>query len=239
MYVLLKKEISDFFSSLTGYLVIIVFLLGTGGLMWLLPGEYNILAAGYANIDPLFIMAPIIFLFLVPAITMRMLSDEKKSGTIEMLLTSPLTDLQIILAKYFAALSLVLFSLLPTGIYFFSVYWLGAEVGNIDTGGTLGSYIGLFFLAAIYTAIGILSSSVTDNQLVAFIIGVLLSLLMLVGFEILAQFKQLEFLSNLGIYKHYQSMSRGVIDTRDLVYFVSIVALFLLFSKTMLESRKW
>jgi len=243
MYTLLKKEIRNFFSTITGYIVIIIFLIVNSLFMWVFPGSYNIFDGGYATLDTLFTIAPWVFLFLVPAVTMRMFSDEKKSGTIELLLTRPLSDFQIIFAKYLAALVLVLFSLIPTLIYFYSVYHLGNPVGNIDIGGTWGSYIGLFFLAAIYIAIGILSSSITDNQIIAFIFGMLLCFLIYIGFDFaseLAVFKSIDgFILNIGINEHYKSMSRGVIDSRDIIYFISVIAFFLLITKTILQSRRW
>ena len=243
MYTLFKKEISGFFSSLTGYIVIIVFLIINGLFMWIFPGSNNVLDSGYASLDSLFSIAPWVFLFLAPAVTMRMFSDEKKTGTIELLLTRPLSDFQIIFAKYLAALSLVLFSILPTLIYFYSVYQLGNPIGNIDTGGTWGSYTGLFFLAAIYVAIGILSSSFTDNQIIAFIIGMLLCFIVYIGFDYISELGALKsidgFIINLGINEHYKSMSRGVIDSRDMIYFVSVIAFFLLITKIILQSRKW
>ena len=243
MYTLFKKEISGFFSTLTGYIVIVVFLLVNSLFMWIFPGNNNVLDGGYATLDPLFTLAPWVFLFLAPAVTMRMFADEKRTGTIELLLTRPLSDFQIILAKYLAALILVLFALLPTLIYFYSVYQLGNPVGNIDTGGTWGSYIGLFFLAAIYVSIGVLSSSITDNQIVAFIIGMLLCFIVYLGFDFLSEltiFNSVDsFIVNLGINEHYKSMSRGVLDSRDIIYFVSVIAFFLLITKTILQSRKW
>lgn len=243
MYTLFKKEISSFFSSLTGYIVIIVFLIINGLFIWIFPGVNNVLEIGYASLDGLFTIAPWVFLFLAPAVTMRMFSDEKKTGTIELLLTRPLSDFQILFAKFLAALSLVLFSLLPTLIYFYSVYKLGNPVGNIDTGGTWGSYIGLFFLAAIYVSIGVLSSSITDNQIVAFITGMLICFTMYIGFDYLSELGALKsvngFVINLGINEHYKSMSRGVIDSRDMIYFISAIAFFLLLTKTKLQSRKW
>src|ERR1041385_7483383 len=163
MYSLFVKEIRSFLSSLIGYIVIIVFLLAISLFMWIIKGNTNVLDSGYANIDTLFTVAPWVFLFLIPAITMRSFADEKKSGTIELLLTRPLTDLQIILAKYFAGFILVLISLLPTLIYYYSVWKLGIPQGNIDSGGTWGSYIGLLFLGSSFVAIGIFASSLTDN----------------------------------------------------------------------------
>jgi len=243
MFHLLKKEISSFFSSLTGYVVIVVFLLITGLFLWVFPGEFNILDSGYASLDPLFIIAPWVFLFLVPAVSMRLFADEKKTGTIEFLFTQPLTEMQIVLAKYFAGLVLVLFSLIPTLIYLFSVYQLGNPVGNVDVAAVAGSYIGLFFLAAIYVSIGVFSSSLTDNQIVAFLLAMFFSFFIYIGFELISSLSFFNSVSdiilNLGINEHYKSISRGVLDLRDIVYFVSVIAVFLYLTKTVLESRKW
>ncbi|MDA3781241.1 MAG: gliding motility-associated ABC transporter permease subunit GldF [Bacteroidales bacterium] len=243
MWPLLKKEINGFFSSLTGYIVIIVFLLTNSLFMWVFPGNLNVFDSGYANIETLFIIAPWVFLFLVAAITMSMFADEKQSGTIELLFTRPISDFQIIIAKYLASVILVLLSILPTLVYFYSVYILGNPVGNIDIGGTWGSFIGLFFLAAIYTSIGLFSSSLTSNQIVAFIIAVVISFFMFMGFDTISSFKIFSsintFVLSLGINEHYNSMSRGVIDSRDMIYFLSVISLFLLFTKTVLQSRKW
>jgi len=243
MYTLLKKEMSSFFSSITGYVVIIVFLLINSMFIWIFPGSNNVLDSGYASLDALFVISPWIFLFLVPAITMRMFTDEKKSGTIETLFTRPITDLKIVSAKSLAAFILVLFSLLPTLIYFFSVYKLGNPVGSIDIGGTWGSYIGLFFLAAIYISIGIFASSITDNQIVAFIIGMFLCFILFMGFDYLSElavFSKIDnSIINLGINEHYKSLSRGVVDSRDILYFISVAVIFTLLTKLVLQSRKW
>lgn len=243
MYTLIKGEIGTFFNSLIGYIVVIVFLLINGLFMWVLPLDFNVLEFGYANIDPLFMMAPFVFLFLIPAITMRSFADEKRSGTIELLLTRPLTDLQIILAKYFAGLFLVVISLLPTLIYFITVYQLGLPKGNMDIGGTWGSFIGLVFLGASFVAVGLFVSSLTDNQIIAFILGAFLCAFFYIGFELiysLSLFGSIDlFIKNLGINAHYSSMSRGVIDTRDILYFISFISIFILLTKISLESRKW
>ncbi len=242
MIALLKKEINEFFSTIIGYIVVIVFLLATGLFLWVFPGQHNVFDSGYATLDSLFTIAPWIFLFLVPAVTMRMLSDEKKQGTMELLLTRPITDLQIVLAKYLAALVLLIIALLPTLIYYFSVYQLGNPEGNIDSAGTIGSYIGLFFLVAIYAAIGIFTSSITSNQIIAFIIAMLLSFIFFMGFDFLSSmwiFSQIDAtVSELGINAHYKSMSRGVIDTRDIIYFLSVIILFIYLTKTIVQSRK-
>lgn len=243
MFTLLKKEISSFLSSLIGYITITVFLLVIGLFMWVLETDSNVLENGYSNIDPLFVLAPWVFLFLIPAITMRSFADEKKAGTIELLLTRPLTDLQIILAKYFAGFILVLFSLLPTLFYYYSVHQLGNPAGNIDTGGMWGSYIGLLFLGSAFVSIGIFASAITDNQVVSFILAVFLCFFLFTGFDFIASFSLFGKIDNiilaLGINSHYVSMSRGVVDTRDVIYFISLIAIFLLSTRTVLESRKW
>ncbi len=243
MYALLQKEISSFFSSVNGYLVISVFLVTTGLFLWVIPGEFNILYGGYSTLEPLFYLAPWIYLFLIPAVTMRLFADEKKSGTLELLLVRPLTTYQIIWAKYLSAVIVISLSLLPTFLYFFSVYQLGNPVGNIDTGGTWGSYIGLFLLAAVYAAIGIFASSVTDNQVIAFILAIFLSFFFYTGFESIASIPALNHIQNtiiyLGIDEHYSSISRGVIDSRDIVYFGSVIAFFIVITKTVIDKRKW
>jgi len=243
MLTLLKKEVRGFLSSLIGYIVIAVFLLINGLFLWVFASDFNILDFGFASLDGLFMMAPFVFLFLIPAITMRSFADEHRSGTIEFLLTKPLTDLQIILAKYFAGLALVVFSVLPTLIYFYSVYQLGLPKGNIDTGGMWGSYIGLLFLGAAFVAIGLFASSISGNTIVSFIVAVFMSLFVYVGFDFIHSldlFGSVDlFIKSLGINAHYHSMSRGVIDTRDVVYFVSLIAFFVLLTKLSIESRKW
>ncbi|MQY79591.1 MAG: gliding motility-associated ABC transporter permease subunit GldF [Bacteroidetes bacterium] len=243
MFALLRKEINSFFSTIVGYIVIMVFLTANSLFLWIFPGELNVLESGYATIDTLFIIAPWVFLFLVPAVTMRMFSEERKTGTIELLLTRPLSDLQIISAKFLAGLILVLFSLLPCLVYFISVYLLGNPVGNIDTGGTWGSFIGLFFLAGIYVSIGIFASSMTDNQIIAFILSLILCFSFFIGFESLSSipiFQSIDHvIMNLGINEHYKSMSRGVIDSRDMVYFAVVVVSFLVFTKMSMQSRRW
>jgi len=243
MFVLTRKEISSFFSSVTGYLVVIVFLIINGLFIWVFPGEFNIFDSGYAQLDSLFILAPWIFLFLIPAVTMRLFSDERKSGTLELLLTRPIDDFTIVASKYFAGLVIVIMSLIPTLFYFLTIYLNASPVGNIDTGGIWGSYLGLFFLASIYVAIGVFSSALSDNQIVSFIISLLICFVFYFGFDALAG---LSFFSGidsviikLGINEHYRSISRGVVDFRDVVYFISIVFFFLFLTHHVLLSRKW
>ena len=186
MWTLFKKEISGFFSSLTGYVVIVVFLLLNSLFMWIIPGQFNVIGNGYSTLDSMFALAPWIFLFLVPAITMRMISEEKRAGTLELLYTRPVSELQIVLSKFLASWALVLLSLIPTLVFFWSVSRMGSTTGNIDTGGTWGSYIGLLFLGGIYAAIGLFTSSLTGNQIVAFIAAVFGSFLMYQGFDFLS-----------------------------------------------------
>ncbi len=244
MVALLKKEINSFFSSLIGYIVIIVFLLTLGLIMWIFPGaDFNIIESGYSNIDPLFIVAPWVFLFLIPAVTMKMFAEEQKSGTIEILLTQPLTDLQIVLAKYFSAVLLVIIALVPTLVYYITVYMLANPAGNIDTAGIIGSYIGLIFLCSGFASIGVFASALSNNQIVSFILAVILSFFFYSGFEFLGSIITQPTISNLlaqlGISSHYGSMSRGVIDSRDVIYFISLTLFFVFFTRFILEKRKW
>ncbi len=231
MLSIFKKELRSFFSNATGYIVIGIFLLLTGLFLWVIPGQFNVLDAGYANLDGLFYLAPWLFLFLVPAVCMRFFAEEKQTGTWELIQTKPLSAWQIILGKYFAGLLLVVLALLPTIIYYISVSYLAQPVGNVDAGQFWGSFIGLIFLAVAYTSIGIFSSSITRNQIVAFIIALVISFFMFYGFDLLSSFfsggAEIHFLENLGIHSHYKSMSRGVIDSRDLVYFLVVCGLFL------------
>lgn len=243
MLSLLRKEIQAFLGSLIGYIVIIVFLTIIGLIMWVFPGDMNILNNEYASLGPLFTIAPWVFMFLIPAVTMRLFADENKSGTIELLLTKPLTDLQIISAKYLAGFLLVLFSLLPTLVYFLTIYQLGAPVGNLDIGGMWGSYLGLLFLASGFVAIGLFASALTDNQVIAFIIAVFISFFVYIGFDFissLALFGSVDLLIlKLGINEHYSSMSRGVIDSRDAIYFLSLIAFFFMLTKLKISARNW
>ncbi|HEY4323141.1 MAG TPA: gliding motility-associated ABC transporter substrate-binding protein GldG [Mucilaginibacter sp.] len=227
MFSILKKEIISYLSSLVAYVTIGVFLLVSGLFLWIFP-ESSVLNYGYAGLDSFFSTAPFLFMFLIPAITMRSLAEERKEGTFELLLTRPLTDWQIVLGKYFACLVIVFFALVPTLVYYYSVYQLGAPKGNIDTGAVIGSYIGLFLLGAGFCAIGLFSSSISKNQIIAFTIAVFLCFFFYSGFDSLSQLLSLQNLSleNLGITEHYQSVSRGVLDTRDLVYFVTLTGVF-------------
>jgi len=242
MYSLFIKEITSFFNSLTGYIVIIIFLLLNSLFMWVFEGGMNLLDSGYATLDTLFILAPWVFLMLIPAITMRSFADEKRNGTLDLLRVRPLTEMQIILAKYFAAMVLIILALLPTLVYYFSVVALGNPVGNIDTGGTWGSYIGLIFLAAAYAAIGIFCSSLTDNLIIAFLLAAFLCLTAGYGFEqvgtLFSASNSGSVILSFGIIGHYSSMSRGVIDTRDVIYFMALIAVFILMTHFRLKTEK-
>ncbi len=243
MIALLKKEIFSFFNSLTVYIVVIVFLLANGLFLWVFPGDYNVLEFGYANLNGLFAIAPFVFLFLIPAVSMRLFSEENRSGTIEVLLTKPLSDIQIILAKYFAGFSLVILSLIPTLVYYYSVYQLGFPKGNLDVGAFWGSFLGLLFLGAAFTAIGLFASSLSNNQIVAFILAIFICAFFYLGFDLLASLGfsgAVEiFFKSLGIESHYASISRGVVDSRDVIYFLSLIAFFLMLTKFKMEARKW
>lgn len=242
MISIFKKELAGFFSSLIAYIAISAFLLVMGLFVWVFP-DTSVLDFGFASLDGFFSVAPWIFIFLIPAITMRSFSEENKSGTIELLLTKPITDMEIILAKYFAGLCIALLAIFPTVFYYFSVYQLGATKGNIDSGAVIGSYIGLLFLSGSLVSIGLFASAISDNQIVAFIIGVFISFLCFAGFDsfskldLFGRFDQL--VAELGINEHYLSMSRGVLDSRDAVYFIGFIAVFLFSTKIVLESRKW
>lgn len=199
--------------------------------LWVIPGNWNIPVSGYASLDGLFELAPWLFLFLVPAITMGLFADEFQHGTSELLFTRPLSRWQIVGAKFFSAFALVSIAIVLTGLYYFSLYRMAVPVGNLDHGAILGSYIALFFLGAAYAAIGIYASSLQKNQVVGFIVALTLSFLLYSGFDLLAQVPFLKslapFLSYLGIESHYYNFSKGLVDTSDLVYFVSVVFLFL------------
>lgn len=243
MWTLYKKELSGFFSSLTGYLTIAVFLVLTGLMLWVLKSDFNIMDYGYANLDGLFLIGPFLYLFLIPAITMRSLAEERRSGTIEMLMTRPLSDWTIVWAKFLASWTLVFISLLPTLVAYFSVVALGDPVGNIDTGSVVGSYIGLLLLGGAFVAIGMLCSALSSNQIVSFILAAVVSAAAYLGFESLHNMGFLGsvdlFVKRLGMMDHYDSISRGVIDTRDVLYFFSVIALFLMATRMVLQSRKW
>ncbi len=234
MLTIIKREINSFFSSTIGYLVIAVFLVINGLFLWVFSGNFNILDSGFADLSPYFELAPWVLLFLIPAVCMRSFSDEMKMGTLELLLTKPISLKQIVLGKYFGAVILIVIALIPTILYVFAISELGNPPGNWDVGSTIGSYIGLLFLVFAYTSIGIFSSTLSQNQIVAFIIAVFLCFALYYGFE---GFTSSTFdISNLGMKAHFDSVARGVLDTRDLIYFLSVTVFFI--ALTILKLKK-
>jgi len=234
------REIKSFFGSPIGYLVIAIFLIINGLFLWVFEGDYNILNTGFADLTPFFTLSPWILIFLIPAVTMRSFSDEKKQGTLELLLTKPLSIWQIVNGKFIGALLLIIMAIIPTFIYVAVISNLGMPEGNLDMGSTIGSYFGLLFLIAAYTAIGIFTSTLSDNQIVAFIIAVFLCFFFYFGFEDLAAVvpNVSSIIASLGMQDHFKSMSRGVLDTRDILYFTSITVVFLSFTVYNLKSFK-
>ncbi|MFT5103907.1 MAG: ABC-2 type transport system permease protein [Candidatus Latescibacterota bacterium] len=238
MIPIIKREISSFFSNIMGYLVIGIFLLINGLFLWVFKGGYNIFDAGFADLTPLFELAPWILLFLIPAVTMRAFSEEIKMGTFELLVTKPVSLPNIVLGKYFGAVILVCLAILPTLLYILTISNLGNPEGNWDVGSTLGSYLGLFFLVLGYTAIGIFTSTLSQNQIVAFIIAVLCCFLLYYGFDSLGSIFNIELnIASFGMKTHFDSMGRGVLDTRDIIYFLSIVVFFIALTIRKLQKR--
>ena len=240
MKALLSKELNAFFSSPIAYLTIAVYLLLNGLYLWVLDSDFNILHAGFADLNAYFYLAPWIFVFLIPAITMKSFSEELSSGTMEILRTKPLTTWQIVLGKYVSILLLLILVLIPTLIYVYSVYQLGSPIGNIEIGTTIGSYVGLLFLASAFSAIGLFTSTFSKNQIVSFICGVIISFVFYYGFETIGTYALFgEFdgpIKSLGMYDHFTSLGRGVLDTRDLIYFLSVTVLFLSLTKFRIDS---
>ncbi|NTE00550.1 gliding motility-associated ABC transporter permease subunit GldF [Agrobacterium tumefaciens] len=241
MYAVFKRELFSFLSSMVAYITIGVFLLVSGLLLWFFP-DTSILEYGYAEMDGFFSLVPYLFMFLIPAITMRSFAEERREGTYELLITKPITLWQIIFAKFLASLVLVFFALIPTLVYYYSISKLGFPEGNIDSGAVIGSYIGLFFLGATFTAIGIFASSLTKNQVIAFVICAALCAFAFLGFDYSSQVSAFgNIQSNIlsfGINQHYTSMSRGVLDTRDLLYFISFTMLFLWFTRLTMGGKR-
>lgn len=243
MFSIYRKELNAFFSSLVGYITIGVFLVLMGLVVWVFP-DTSLLNYNYATLNQLFDIAPLVFLFLIPAVTMRSFAEEQQTGTLELLVTRPLTDWGIVGGKFLAALTLVVFALLPTLLYYYTVHQLGNPVGNLDSGAVAGSYIGLLFLAATFCAIGLFASTLTDNQIVGFLLGTFLCFFFYYGFDFLSRLpvfvgKSDDLIQMFGIDYHYTSISRGVLDSRDVVYFGSVIGIFLAATVVSLERRKW
>lgn len=241
MRALIVKEVRGFAGSLIGAITITVFLLLTGLFLWVFPE--NILDLGYADLGPFFLIAPWVFLFLLPAVTMRSFSEERRTGTIELLLTKPLTEMQIVLGKYVASLALLVLALVPTLVYYFTINELAMPKGNVDSGAVWGSYIGLLMLGACFAAIGLFASAITENQIIAFLTAVFLCFFLFTGFDFIASYEAFGALEGplkaIGIQEHYRSISRGVIDLRDMLYFIGVIAIFLLLTRTAIQSRTW
>ena len=237
------KEINSFFSSLTGYVVLVIFLLLSGCFMWVFS-DTNVFSYNYASLGQFFSTAPLVLLFLIPAVTMQSFADEKRRGTMEFLATKPLTDFQIILGKYFACMTLVILALIPTLVYYWSIYNLGSPAGNIDNGAVIGSYIGLAFLASVFVAVGIWVSSLTSNQIVAFIASAFLCFLLYFSFGFISELPLFfgrwdEAVQYFGIEYHYDNISKGRIDTRDVMYFISLTGFVLWLTYISLQRRVW
>lgn len=231
------REFNSFLHSLIGWMVIGVFLIASGLLLWVFP-ETSVLEYGFADLSTFFTFTPYIFVFLIPAITMKSFAEEKKMGTLELLLTAPVAEWEIIAGKYLAALSLVACALLPTAIYYFSLRYLSNPVGNIDTAAVVGSYTGLLLLASVFCAIGLMASSLVSNQIVSFLISAFLCFIFHAGFDSLSGMGGL-FLQQLGMMYHFETLGKGLIDSRDVIYFLSFTVVVLVITKTILSSRKW
>lgn len=248
MFAILKKELTQFFGSFTGYLVVIVFLVISALFLWVFSGVYNVFDGGYASIDGYFDLAPWLFLFLIPAITMKLLAEEKKQRTLELQQTRPISNFSIVLAKYLSAMVLAALCIFPTLLYFLTVYMLGSDTGGVDVGATWGSYIGLILLASIYAGIGVFCSGLTDNQAIAFTLSVVACFVGYIGLDFIGYMDVSssikEWVMLLGINSHYQSISRGVVDSRDVFYFIATALLFLLLATCNLQNgrvlrKKW
>lgn len=243
MWSIYKKEVSSFFNSLIGFIVLGVFLVFLGLFMWVFP-DTSILQYNFASLDQLFSTAPLVFVFLIPAITMRSFAEENQSGTIELLITKPVSEFKIVLGKYLAYSTLVLIALIPTLFYYYSVYQLGSPKGNLDSGAIVGSYIGLLFLGCSFVAIGLFASSLTKNQIVAFVLGTFLCFMFYWAFFFLSKLPIFvgtvdDIVQMIGIDHHYMAMSKGAIDTRNVIYFLTLIYFFIYLTQTSLESRKW
>lgn len=242
MRALYFKEIRSFLSSIIGFIFVFIFLVATGIFHWIVPGGTNFLEGAEADLIPFFNLAPILFFILIPALTMRSIAEERRTGTIELLFTRPISDLKIILAKYFAGVTLLIIALIPTVIYYISMYNLALEPEKFDHGATITSYFGLILLGAVFVAIGIFSSSLTSSQIVAFIISMFLCWLFFDGlnrlgaFNLMGQFDVV--LQYFGMVKHYDSIRKGVIDTSDVIYFLSLIVFFIFSALTVIKTLK-
>jgi len=241
MITLYKKEISIFFSTIIGYLIIGLFLLISSLILWHDISEINILDNAYASMDSFFSIAPLIFLLFIPSVSMRVFSEEFNTGTIETLITKPISSFEIVTAKFFAVLSLVIIAILPTITYVISIYFLGETTGNLDLAAVVGSYIGLILLGSIFSSISVYASSLSSNQIVAFILAIIMSSFFFFGFDILSQLPFLQIvdltLQKIGISYHYNMMSKGLLKVSDLVYFMSVSLLFIKLTEVVIKNK--
>ena len=236
---LFLKEINAFFGSLLGYLVLALFLIALGLIVWVFP-QSSVLDYGFADLEVLFSYTPYVFTFLIPALSMRAIADERKTGTWELLRTSPLSLVQIVLAKYFALLCLVFLAILPTLLYFFSVIQLGDPIGNLDQAGFFGSWFGLLMIGAVFSAVGLFASALTSQQVLAFVLGVFLCFVLYFGFSALSDLQLGGFnylVEELSLSYHYISLSRGVIDSTDLFFLFGMIWVFLGGSVLVLRNK--
>ena len=242
MYSLFKKEINTFFSHTSGIIIVVSYILTNGAFLWVFSSDFNILDSGFTQMNGLFSLSPFLFLVFIPALTMRLFSDEYKEGTIEILQTSPISNIKLVLSKYFSGLTIVWLAIIPTIVYYFSFYKLSETVGNIDTAGVIGSYIGLFLLSSVFVSIGVYASSTSKNQITSFVIAIFLSAFFYLGWDLIANEissgKIQLVISYLGIDSHYNSLSRGVIDSRDIIYFLSLNIIFIQLTSHTISKRK-
>lgn len=236
------KEFRGFFNTPAGYIVLSIFFIGAGVLLWVFPGEYNVLSGGYADINGFFALAPWLFLFLCPAVTMRAIAEERQIGTLELLATKPISKMRLVFGKFLAAWAVIAVALLPAVLWFGSVYVMAEPMGNVDSGAFWGSFIGLLLLAAVYCAVGLFGSSLAGSQVTAFVVSALICFALFYGFELLASLFSdgtlTLYVKNLGVHTHYKSMSRGMLDSRDVLYMISVTLIFLIAAKMVLARRK-
>jgi len=242
MKALYLKEVRSFLSSIIGYIFILIYLIASGLFHWIISYNTNLLEGTEADLIPFFNLSPVIFLILIPAITMRSIAEERRTGTIELLFTRPISDLKILLAKYFAGVTLLIIAIIPTLVYYFSMYQLGNPVGIIDDGATLTSYLGLLLLGSTFVAIGIFASSITSSQIVAFILGMFLCWIFYDGLSLIGSFNLMgsfdSVIQHIGMTNHYDSIKRGVIDLSDVIYFLSVITLFMYAALTVIKTLK-
>lgn len=242
MWFLFRKEITDFFSSVSGYLVLVVFLIFNGLFLWVLPGVMNIPEGGVASAEGFFRVTPWLFLFLIPAITMRSFAEEKQNQTLSLLLTRPLPRASIVGAKFLASWGVVFFALVPCGVFFVSLWILGNPSGNLDAGAILGAFLGVLFLGGLLVSVGIFASSATSGSVVSFIVALVVGFFLWQGFDLLASLPYMNPVAPgllvWGIPDHYASISRGVIDIKDVFYFVGAAFFFLLLTTLRLDAQK-